>query len=122
MKISTAEAQVMDALWRQGGLDAEEATSALEAATGWTEPTVRTLLGRLVTKKAVSKTKEGRRYVYRPLVERGDYLQAESQGLLDRLFDGQIGNFVAHFSERQNLSEAEIAELRTLIERLGNGR
>ena len=56
-----------------------------------------------------------------PLIARSDYVHAESKGLIDRLFDGQIEPFIAHFSEREALSDDQIARLRQLIERLGRG-
>ncbi len=118
MKISAAESQVMDALWRKGPLDAEEATAALALDQGWSEPTVRTLLGRLVAKKAVAKKKEGRRYVYRPLIERAAWVEAESQNLLDRLFDGRLAPFVTQFAARRNLKREDIARLQALIEEI----
>ena len=95
-----------------------EFAAALEGEADWSHGTVRTLLTRLVKKKAVSTQKEGRRFLYRPLVDRGAYVHAESKCLIDRLFDGRIGPFVAHFSDRQDLTPAEVNELRQLIERL----
>jgi BlaI family transcriptional regulator, penicillinase repressor len=122
MRITPTESLIMDVLWRADGpLAAEEIRDKL-AAVDWSEATNRTLLTRLVRKKAVAATKDGRRFLYRPLVERADYLHAESKGLLDRLFDGQLGPFITHFSQRQSLSEEEIAELRRLLEDLDRGR
>lgn len=122
MKISAAESLVMDVLWTAGRpLPAEEVKAAL-TGEDWNEATVRTFLTRLVKKKALSQAKEGRRFLYAPLIRRGDYVHAESKGLVDRLFGGQIGPFFAHFAERENLSEDEIAELKRLVEELSNGR
>ncbi len=121
MKITTAESQVMDALWRSDRpLAVEEVREALKDET-WTDATIRTLLNRLAKKKAVAAAKDGRRFLFRPLIARGDYLHAESKSLIDRLFDGQIEPFIAHFSEREALSDEQIARLRLLIERLGRG-
>lgn len=118
MKITAAESQIMDVLWRLGRpLAVEDVRDALTEET-WTDATIRTLLNRLVGKKAVVAAKDGRRFLYRPLVARGDYVHAQSKSLIDRLFDGQIEPFVAHFSQREDLSSEEIARLRTLIERL----
>ena len=118
MKITAAESQIMDVLWRLGRpLAVEDVREALTEET-WTDATIRTLLNRLVSKKAVTAAKDGRRFLYRPLVARGDYVHAQSKSLIDRLFDGQIEPFVAHFSQREDLSSEEIARLRTLIERL----
>ena len=68
MKITSAESAVMEVLWGAGARDAEEVTAALAKSQAWTETTVRTLLARLVQKKAVEKAKEGRRYLFRPMV------------------------------------------------------
>ena len=121
MKITSAEASIMDALWRASQpLSAEDIRRQLNQSE-WSDATVRTFLTRLVRKKAVASQKDGRRFLYRPLIARADYAHAESRTLLDRLFDGKVGAFVAQFSERQNLSDEEIAELRALIERLDHG-
>ena len=122
MKISSAESVVMEVLWRDGPADAEDVTRALESSQGWTETTVRTLLSRLVQKKAVAKAKEGRRYLFRPLVDRADYVHAESKSLVDRLYEGRLGALFAQFSEREELTAEDIAELKALIERIEDGR
>jgi predicted transcriptional regulator len=123
MKISAAESRVMGILWRQDApMAADEVVDALGDAAEWTPGTVRTLLTRLVNKKALATKKDGKRYLYRPLVRREDYVHAESVNFLDRMFDGRIAPLVAHFSERSEISEDEIAELKRLVERLENGR
>jgi predicted transcriptional regulator len=122
MKITSAESAVMEVLWGAGPKDAEEITAALAKSQGWTETTVRTLLTRLVQKKAVAKAKEGRRYLFKPLVERADYVHAESKSLIDRLFEGRLGPLFAQFSEREELSAEDIAELKAVIARIEDGR
>jgi BlaI family transcriptional regulator, penicillinase repressor len=122
IKISSAESVVMEALWRREPLAAEEITSEVAAGQGWTEATVKTLINRLFRKKAISAARDGRRYLYRPLVSRADYVETESQGLLDRLFDGRLAPLVSHFSERQRLSADDVAELKRLIAELDDGK
>ena len=118
MKISAAESVVMEALWRRSPLAAEEIAAEVAGPQGWTEATVKTLINRLLKKKAVDATRDGRRYLYRPRVERAAWVEAESQGLLDRLFDGRLAPLVSHFSERRKLSAEDVAELKRLIQEL----
>lgn len=118
MKISAAESIVMEALWRESPQSSEALAAEVSGPQGWSEATVKTLINRLLKKKAIAAEVQGRRYLYRPLLQRADYVQTESQGLLDRLFQGRLAPLVSHFSERQNLSESDIAELKRLIERL----
>ena len=73
-------------------------------------------------KRAIAAERDGRRYLYRPLLKRADYVHVESKSLLDRLYGGRIAPLVAHFSERSKLSRKDIAEIRALIEEIERGR
>lgn len=121
-QISEAESAVMEVLWRRSPLAAEEVVAALERSQQWQEATIKTLLNRLLTKKAVHAEKDGRRYLYSPLLARADWVQGQSEGLLDRLFGGRVAPLVAHFSEKGRLSRKDINELRKLIEGLDDDR
>jgi predicted transcriptional regulator len=118
MKISAAESVVMEALWRREPLGADEIAAEVAEGQGWTEATVKTLINRLLKKGAVAAEPQGRRYLYRPVLGREAYVAAESQGLLDRLFEGRLAPLVSHFSESRKLSAEDIAELKKLIEGL----
>lgn len=118
MQISEAESVVMDVLWRTHPLGAEDVVLALADRQDWQEATIKTLLNRLLNKGAIAAEKEGRRYLYSPLLRREDWVLEESRGLLDRLFDGRVAPLVAHFSEQRKLSRKDIAELRKLLEEL----
>lgn len=115
MQISAAESRVMEVLWKQGACTAEEVVAALRDTSDWQEPTIKTLLSRLMKKGAIEADAEGRRYRYRPVLKQSDWMQEESSSLLRRLFDGRVAPLVAHFSERGKLSKRDIAELRKLI-------
>jgi BlaI family penicillinase repressor len=116
MKISTAESVVMGALWTREPLSAEDITAQVAEGQGWSEATVKTLINRLLNKGAIAAERDGRRYLYRPLLARDAWLGAESQGLLDRLFDGRLAPLVSHFSEKGALTAEDVAELKKLIE------
>src|SRR5690606_20013555 len=104
MQISDAESRVMHVLWERGPSTAEDVVAALGDAHDWHESTIKTLLGRLLKKGALAADSEGRRFRYRPLLARSDWMAQESRGLIDRLFAGRIAPLVAHFSERGELS------------------
>ena len=118
MKISDAERQIMEALWRGKPLTPEEIVAAVGATNGWADGTVRTLVHRLLRKKAIAGKKEKTGYLYRPLISRSDYVAEESQGFLDRLFDGEFAPMVAHLAEHRQLSAKDIKKLKALIKEL----
>ena len=125
MKISDAESIVMDVLWRaasDGPLAAEDVIAALAEDQQWQEATIKTLLNRLLKKGAIRAEKDGRRYLYTPVLQRHAWMLGESQGLLERLFDGRVAPLVAHFSQQRKLSRKDIAELRKLLEEIDDDR
>src|SRR6187399_3194098 len=99
--ISDAETQVMEVLWRTSPLAAEDISAKLEKSQDWQLATVKTLLNRLLKKGAIAAEREGRRYLYTPILARADWAQSESLSLLDRLFGGSITPLVSHFSSRR---------------------
>lgn len=117
-RISTAESHVMDALWTKGPLTAEELVQTVGPAQDWGEATVKTLINRLLKKKAMRSERVGGRALYRPILTREEYVTGESQGLLDRLFDGQLAPLVAHYARHRALSPDEVARLKRLITEL----
>ncbi|HWX67220.1 MAG TPA: BlaI/MecI/CopY family transcriptional regulator [Rhodanobacter sp.] len=120
--ISDAESRVMEVLWQQAPQASEDIVAALLAPTGWHEKTVRTLLNRLLGKGAVSAQKDGRRYLYSPLLQREQWQQQESRSLLDRVFGGKVAPLLAHFSQHEKLSTKDVAELRKLIDAIEQKR
>lgn len=119
--ISEAEREVMEVLWRRAPRSAEEILAEVGPRQGWQEGTVKSLLNRLLRKGAVKAARDGRRYLYRPLLSRERYVLEESKGLLDRLFGGRVAPLVAHFSEQHKLSKKDISEIRRLIAELDDG-
>jgi BlaI family transcriptional regulator, penicillinase repressor len=122
ISISDAESVVMEVIWRRNPIITDDVVSELVHQVRWQEPTVKTLLNRLLKKGAVSARKDGRRYQYSPILKREEWVAAESKGFLDRLFDGRLVPLVSHFSQHRKLSKTEIAELKRLIQELDDGR
>ncbi|MBA3837392.1 MAG: BlaI/MecI/CopY family transcriptional regulator [Sphingomonas sp.] len=117
-RISDAEHMVMEVLWAEAPLSAQEVVERIGPARDWSANTVKTLLGRLLAKQVIAHEEDGRRYLYRPLVARADYLAGESQRLVDRLFGGKLTPLVAHFAENDRLTSADIAEIEALLKAL----
>ena len=113
--ISTAEFEVLDALWQSYPATANQLISRLNSKKVWHEKTVKTLLSRLVKKQAISYEKQQRHYLYTPLLERDAYTQAQSQTFIKRLFSGRISPLVAAFAKSQHLDARDIDELKAIV-------
>lgn len=120
VSISDAESRVLEVLWRDGPATSERVIAALSGES-WEVSTIKTLLARLVKKRAIRAKKEGRRYLYSTVLTREQWVTTESEGLLDRVFGGRVAPLVQHFSQHRKLSKSDIAELKRLIEGLDDG-
>ena len=117
-RASDSEMQVLSALWDEAPQTAADLTQRIGKMNGWTQATVKTLLARLVQKGAVTAEADGRRYLYRPAVERAEAVGEESQRFVDRLFGGRVSPLIAHLAEREALTDTDIAEIEALLRRL----
>jgi BlaI family transcriptional regulator, penicillinase repressor len=116
--ISEAEWRVMDVLWARSPLAALEVVDAL-AGSGWSSRTIKTMLGRLVKKRALRVIAQGNRFLYRPAVTRAECMSRESHSFISRVFGGEAGPMLVHFVNETKLSAEEIRELKRVLARKG---
>ena len=115
-RISETEWEVMDAVWSQAPCSAERIIAALQRSDpSWHPRTAKAFLNRLVRTKVLGFSREGRAYIYRPLVQREECVDAASESFLERVFGGSLRPMLAHFVQREKLSAEEIRELRRLL-------
>ncbi|WP_024592622.1 MULTISPECIES: BlaI/MecI/CopY family transcriptional regulator [unclassified Pseudoalteromonas] len=116
IELSKAEFDVLDALWINYPATASQIIERLSDDKQWHEKTIKTLLGRLVKKGALTFEKEGRQYIYMPCMERVDYTLKESQNFIERFFSGRIAPLVSGFAKSEQLSQQDINELKKVID------
>jgi len=114
-QISEAEYEVMKVLWNDAPISTNEVTDKLVKTTNWNPKTIHTLLKRLVQKGAATYRKEGRVFVYTPLVEKKEYLTKENDHFLNRFYNGQISSLVTNYLNSDYVSSEDLAELRKLL-------
>lgn len=117
-RISEAEQAVMEALWQRSPLTANEVADVVGPARGWSLPTVKTLLARLVAKQAVVTKPDGKRFLYSPQLARSDFATGESRRLVERLFGGSAAGLFAHLAEAEALSDKDLAQIEALLKEL----
>lgn len=114
-QISEAEYEVMKVLWKYAPISTNEVTDQLTKTTDWSPKTIQTLLKRLVQKGAITYKKEGRVFVYTPIVEEKEYLKKENDHFLDRFYNGKISSMVTSYINSDHISKEDLAELRALL-------
>lgn len=118
-KISSAEWEVMNAVWTRHPATASEVFALLPVGHDWAQKTVNTFLARLVEKRVLKATKQGNINVYTPLLRREQCVAHESRHFMQRVFRGAAGPLLVHFCEQANLTREEIQELQELLRKKG---
>ena len=114
-QISEAEFEVMKIVWKYAPISTNEITKKLTQISRWSPKTIQTLIKRLVSKKALTYEKQGRGFVYTPLVKEDEYIRQESNSFLKRYYNDNITSMLASYIEDDKLSEEDIANLRNLL-------
>ena len=121
-KISEAEWQVMQVLWKKAPRTVKEIVAILSKKTTWKSETIRTLINRLAKKKAIDFEKKGRRHHFYPLVSQEDYVKAEADSFLARAGSAMLKPILTTFIEKEKLSDNEIEELQRILNKNKRGR
>ena len=116
MNISDAELELLKELWLESPLTSRQLVDRLQVRTQWGEPTIKTLLLRLLRKKAVKRQSQGKSFLYSAAIRRDEYQYTVSRSVIDRLFDGLAGNFLTCLVRNESFRPGELEELRRLLD------
>jgi BlaI family transcriptional regulator, penicillinase repressor len=115
IKISESEWQVMNIVWGHAPVAAITVVEMLEKEKGWHSRTIRTLLDRLVKKKALKITQEGKRYLYEPQISMAQAVRQESRSFMERVFAGEPVSMLLHLVQETKLSREDIKKLKDIL-------
>ena len=121
-QISEAEFEVMKIVWQYAPVSTNEITDRLMKTTSWGAKTIQTLIKRLTNKGALTYEKEGRVYVYTPLVKEYEYISQQSNSFLRRFYDGDITAMLSAYIKNDRLSAEEIGTLRSILDDADNDK
>ena len=115
--LSRREREIMDILYRDGALTANEVVERLEDQPS--NSAVRTLLRILETKGHVKRQEDGMRYLYKPAVSREKARRSALNHLLSTFFNGSPETVVSTLLDEtaSTLSSEQLDALADLIER-----
>lgn len=118
MRISVGAVQlrILRVLWREGEATARHITDALNEESEIAHSTVQTLLRKLEAKKAVAHREHDRIFRFRALVSEDEVTGSAASDVVSRVFEGSLTGLVAHLINKSEVSDAELRELRTLVD------
>lgn len=114
-KISEAEWPVMEIIWEAKEIKASEIITKLEGSSDWKPKTIKAMLNRLMNKEAIGYKKNGKEYIYYPLVLKDECIKSENDSFLSRIHNGVLSQMFVSFLDNKSLSKSEIEELETLL-------
>ncbi|MEA4848641.1 MAG: BlaI/MecI/CopY family transcriptional regulator [Clostridiaceae bacterium] len=118
INLSNSEWVIMEYLWDNAPLTVTQIAKAMEGETGWAKSTTKTLISRMEAKGYLSFIEGDRARQYYPAVERSEVVLAETESFLSRLYNGSLGMMVNTLVDKSNLSQREIKELRTILDKM----
>lgn len=113
--LTEAEWAIMDVVWQHEPCAAGTVQEALQESHGWAYSTVKTTMDRMVAKGLLATRTIRNLTLFSSLISRTDARRGELKQFLRRAFDGAVAPMLQFLVEQENLSNAEIQELRKLI-------
>mgnify|MGYP001055528772 CR=1 FL=1 len=122
LKLTASEWSALSCLWEDSPRTVMQLVADLGERVGWAKSTTITTLRRMEEKELVHVEQGARGKLYAPAVEREQATAAETHSFLDRVYQGSVGLMMSAMAKRQELSADEVAELRAILEQIGEGK
>lgn len=116
VKLFDSELKVMDVLWREGDTTARYIAGVLKEEVGWNKNTTYTLIKRCIKKGAIGRSEPN--FMCRALIPKEEVQEAETQELINRVYDGSADKLFAALLSRKQLSPEQICRLKQMVEEL----
>jgi BlaI family penicillinase repressor len=114
-KLPTVQLAIMQTLWRRGRATVAEVQQELLPDRPLAYTTIATMLTKMERKGLVDHHRDGRTFIYRPLVERDQVRGSMLVDLVERLFAGDVTELVSHLLDECDVTADELAKLKQLI-------
>jgi len=116
VKLFDSELKIMNVLWQEGDCTAKHISDVLKEETGWNMNTTYTLIKRCISKGAIKRTEPN--FMCRALIPKEEVQEAETNELIDKVYDGSVDKLFAALLGRKKLSKEQIQRLKDIVEDL----
>lgn len=111
--LGNIEGKFADIIWKHAPLSTSELIRLCEQELGWKRTTTYTVLKKL-SDRGIFENQNG---TVKVLLSKEEFLARQSERYVENSFGGSLPGFLAAFTSRRNLSEKDIAELQSIIDR-----
>lgn len=113
VKLFDSELKVMDVLWKEGDMPAKQISDILKESTGWNMNTTYTVIKKCIAKGAIERKEPN--FLCHALIARDVVQAAETEELLQKLFDNSPDLMFASLLGHQKLTREQIERLRRMV-------
>jgi predicted transcriptional regulator len=114
IRLGAIESRFADIVWERAPLSTSELIKLCEVEFDWKRTTTYTVLKRL-SERGIFKNDNGTVTI---VISKDEFYSMQSEKVVNESFGGSLPAFIAAFTSRQNLSDDEIEEIRTIIENM----
>jgi len=112
-RLPDAEFEVMKVIWcNPSPITTMQIVEKLESEKNWKPQTVLTMLVRLVEKKFLTSSKNGRERNYTPVVNEIDYMQVETGDFMSRYRGNSIGSLIKTMYDGKGITDSDLDDLK----------
>ena len=112
MKLGVVESRFADIIWQHEPLHSRELVALCQQELNWKKPTTYTVLRKLC-ERGIFQNENG---IVSSLISREEFYAMQSERFVEETFSGSLPAFLAAFTRRKELTQAEIAEIRRMID------
>lgn len=112
-KLFDSELKVMCVLWREGDATAKHISDVLKEEIGWNMNTTYTLIKRCIKKGAIERSEPN--FMCHALIPKEAVQEAETNELIDKIYDGSVDKLFAALLGRKELSAEQIEHLKQIV-------
>lgn len=116
-KIHESEYRFCLVMWEHEPVTAVELVKLCQEQLGWKRTTTYTVIKRL-GERGVLQNQDG---TITSLISKEDAQAGEIDELVEKKFEGSLPAFIAAFTKRQDMSDAELDEVQQMINRIRKG-
>ncbi|MCI8992841.1 MAG: BlaI/MecI/CopY family transcriptional regulator [Eubacterium sp.] len=113
IKLFDSELKIMNVLWKNGDSTAKQISTVLGEEVGWNRNTTYTLIKRCIKKGAIERTEPN--FMCHALIGKEEVQEAETDELINKIFDGSADKLFASLLGRKKLSAEQMEHLQQII-------
>ena len=114
-KLGTVESRFAQIIWANEPLPSRELVALCQQELNWKKPTTYTVLRKLC-ERGIFQNRDG---LVSSRISREEFYAMQSEKFVEETFDGSLPAFFAAFTRRKDLRPEDLAEIRRMIDAIG---